>query len=110
MNSTKIGIDEYDVVNQRLVSHHYRVEGGKLHVLSMSFRYVWPSELDPHSPYRRHETARTLERLGSFTFHERQSEARLGVGKDRVKSHAALSVAAQSGATKMQNGCPAGSA
>jgi SAM-dependent methyltransferase len=37
-----IGIDEYDIAEQGLVSHHYRGEG----VASMPFRYVWPSELD----------------------------------------------------------------
>lgn len=37
-----IGIDEYDIANQGLISHHYR---GKV-VASMPFRYVWPSELD----------------------------------------------------------------
>jgi SAM-dependent methyltransferase len=36
------GVDEYDVVSQGLVSHHYR-EGGRR---SIPFRYVWPSELD----------------------------------------------------------------
>ena len=36
------GIDEYDVVTQRLVSHHY-YRGERR---SIPFRYVWPSELD----------------------------------------------------------------
>jgi SAM-dependent methyltransferase len=35
---TRVGIDEYDVVGQGLVSHHERV--------SVPFRYVWPAELD----------------------------------------------------------------
>lgn len=40
------GIDEYDVVNQRLVSHHVdRTEKGMTQ-FSMPFRYVWPAELD----------------------------------------------------------------
>jgi SAM-dependent methyltransferase len=39
----RIGIDELDVVTQRMVSHHYAV-GGELR--SIPFRYVWPSELD----------------------------------------------------------------
>ena len=39
---THIGIDEYDVANQGLISHHYR--GGA--VKSVPFRYVWPAELD----------------------------------------------------------------
>jgi SAM-dependent methyltransferase len=36
------GIDEYDVVTQGLISHHFR---DNWHV-SVPFRYVWPSELD----------------------------------------------------------------
>ncbi|MDP9242377.1 MAG: methyltransferase domain-containing protein [Actinomycetota bacterium] len=40
------GIDEYDVVNQGLVSHHLEIVDGKLDRISMPFRYVWPTELD----------------------------------------------------------------
>ena len=39
-----LGFDEYDVVTQRLVSHHYWPARGKQG--SGEFRYVWPSELD----------------------------------------------------------------
>jgi hypothetical protein len=42
----KVGFDEYDVVSQRLISHHYRVVDGELEDRSVPFRYVWPSELD----------------------------------------------------------------
>jgi SAM-dependent methyltransferase len=41
-----VGFDEYDVVRQGLVSHHYWIEDGKVDVTSPPFRYVWPSELD----------------------------------------------------------------
>ena len=42
-----IGIDEYDVAEQGLVSHHYtRGDDGKFGYSSGPFRYVWPSELD----------------------------------------------------------------
>lgn len=43
-----LGIDEYDVVTQGLVSHHYRQRDNRsgLSVRSMPFRYVWPAELD----------------------------------------------------------------
>ena len=40
------GVDEYDVVNQGLVSHHFSPADGKWEGLSMPFRYVWPAELD----------------------------------------------------------------
>ena len=42
-----VGIDEYDVVEQGLVSHHYsRGEDGRMIQASVPFRYVWPNELD----------------------------------------------------------------
>jgi Methyltransferase domain len=40
------GIDEYDIANQGLVSHHFEERDGRLERSSMPFRYVWPSELD----------------------------------------------------------------
>jgi len=40
------GIDEYDVANQGLVSHHFSLADGKIERVSMPFRYVWPAELD----------------------------------------------------------------
>ena len=42
----RLGFDEYDVADQRLVSHHYLIEDGHLDVSSTPFRYVWPAELD----------------------------------------------------------------
>lgn len=41
VSETHVGIDEYDVANQGLISHHYtnRLNSGP-------FRYVWPAELD----------------------------------------------------------------
>jgi len=41
------GVDEYDLVNQQLVSHHLsvRADGSGLHNKTPQ-RYVWPSELD----------------------------------------------------------------
>ena len=40
------GIDEYDVANQGLVSHHLEAADGNLETFSVPFRFVWPSELD----------------------------------------------------------------
>ena len=39
-----LGFDEYDVLTQRLVSHHYWPSRGRQG--SGEFRYAWPSELD----------------------------------------------------------------
>ena len=46
LSDTHLGFDEYDVVSQGLVSHHYTVVDGRLELDSVPFRYVWPSELD----------------------------------------------------------------
>ena len=40
------GVDTYDVVSQRLTSHHFRIRDQQTEVSSVPFRYVWPSELD----------------------------------------------------------------
>jgi len=46
VSDSKWGIDEYDVANQGLVSHHLEIVGGRLERFSIPFRYVWPAELD----------------------------------------------------------------
>ena len=45
-SETRWGIDEYDVANQGLISHHFEVRRDKVEKSSGSFRYVWPAELD----------------------------------------------------------------
>jgi SAM-dependent methyltransferase len=41
------GVDEYDVANQGLISHHFeRRDGAAFELSSGPFRYVWPAELD----------------------------------------------------------------
>ena len=41
------GIDEYDVANQGLISHHFqRTDDGRFELHSIPFRYVWPEEMD----------------------------------------------------------------
>jgi SAM-dependent methyltransferase len=59
VSSTRFGFDEYDVVTQGLVSHHYEIVDGKLEVFSAPFRYVWPAELD------------LMARLAGMTLRER---------------------------------------
>jgi SAM-dependent methyltransferase len=42
-----IGLDTYDVVQQQVVSHHFRYGDGKTAQLFRSqHRYIWPAELD----------------------------------------------------------------
>jgi SAM-dependent methyltransferase len=46
LGEAHVGIDEYDVVNQGLVSHHFELVDGTFERLSVPFRYAWPAELD----------------------------------------------------------------
>jgi SAM-dependent methyltransferase len=45
-SETHWGVDEYDVANQGLISHHFEISGDEVEKSSGPFRYVWPSELD----------------------------------------------------------------
>jgi SAM-dependent methyltransferase len=55
------GIDEYDVANQGLISHHFQARDGRIEKSSGPFRYVWPSELD------------LMARMAGMELHERWS-------------------------------------
>ena len=46
VSADRLGFDEYDVVGQGLVSHHWTADGDELVRVSVPFRYVWPAELD----------------------------------------------------------------
>ena len=41
-----LGIDEYDVVNQLLTSHHYWITNGRAKLFYSPHRYAWPAEYD----------------------------------------------------------------
>lgn len=41
-----LGFDLFDLVNQLLVSHHYRLDGDTVEASRSPHRYVWPAELD----------------------------------------------------------------
>jgi SAM-dependent methyltransferase len=45
-SQTHWGVDEYDVANQGLTSHHFELVDGRFEQQSLPFRYVWPAELD----------------------------------------------------------------
>ena len=76
VSPTRLGFDEYDLVRQGLVSHHYWIEDGKVEVFSPPFRYVWPAELD------------LMARLAGMTLRERyagwQGEPFTGESKKHV--------------------------
>ena len=46
LSETHWGIDEFDVANQGLVSHHLTLVDGQAERNSVPFRYIWPAELD----------------------------------------------------------------
>jgi SAM-dependent methyltransferase len=46
VSTNHLGFDEYDIVSQGLISHHYSLVDGVWEVASTPFRYVWPAELD----------------------------------------------------------------
>ena len=46
VSETRWGIDEFDVANQGLVSHHFEIVDGRVERDSVPFRYAWPAELD----------------------------------------------------------------
>ncbi len=46
VSENHLGFDTYDLVNQRLVSHHYQVSDGDVGVFHSPHRYAWPAELD----------------------------------------------------------------
>ena len=69
-----VGIDEYDVANQGLISHHYtRGADGRYEVVSMPFRYAWPAELDLMA---RIAGLRRVERWSSWTREPFTSDSR----------------------------------
>ncbi len=41
-----LGIDEYDVANQMLTSHHYWISNGRAELFHTPHRYAWPAEYD----------------------------------------------------------------
>jgi SAM-dependent methyltransferase len=41
-----LGFDTFDLVNQRLISHHYWIKDGVARTFQSPHRFVWPSELD----------------------------------------------------------------
>jgi SAM-dependent methyltransferase len=46
VGSEHVGFDEYELAEQGLVSHHYRIGSERFEAVAMPFRYVWPAELD----------------------------------------------------------------
>jgi SAM-dependent methyltransferase len=59
-----LGIDEFDVANQMLTSHHYWIANGKADLFHSPHRYAWPAEYD------------LMARIAGMTLRERWSSWR----------------------------------
>lgn len=46
VSKPRLGFDEYDIAEQGLIPHHYRLVDDQWESFSIPFRYVWPPELD----------------------------------------------------------------
>ncbi|MCU0261034.1 MAG: class I SAM-dependent methyltransferase [Ilumatobacteraceae bacterium] len=46
VGTDRVDVDEYEVVDQRLTSHHWLTTGGGVEVVTTPHRYAWPAELD----------------------------------------------------------------
>lgn len=73
-----LGIDEYHVASQRLVSHHLTMDGDRGVRRSVPFRYVWPSELD------------LMARMANLTFKGRYADWDRAPFTDESRSHVSV--------------------
>jgi SAM-dependent methyltransferase len=72
------GIDEFAVVEQRLVSHHFTATEHGFRHESIPFRYVWPSELD------------LMARLAGLRLADRWGDWRGGPFTEQSRSHVSV--------------------
>ena len=86
VSPTHLGFDEYDVARQGLISHHYWIEDGgiEVHLAAVSLRLAVRAR--PDGAARGDVAPRALGRLGAGALHEREREARLGLGEAGVTS------------------------
>jgi SAM-dependent methyltransferase len=62
IDAEHVGFDTFDLVDQRLVSHHYWLSEGAARTFHSSHRYAWPAELD------------LMARLAGLTLQERWAD------------------------------------
>jgi SAM-dependent methyltransferase len=74
-----IGLDTFDVVSQRVVSHHFRFgEDRRARVFRSDHRYVWPAELD------------LMAELAGFALESRHGDWRGAEFNAESKSHVSV--------------------
>lgn len=62
VSADHLGVDEYDVVNQLLTSHHAHIGADGTQVFRSTHRYAWPAEYD------------LMARLAGLVLHERWAD------------------------------------
>jgi SAM-dependent methyltransferase len=74
-----IGLDTYDVLHQRVVSHHFRFDEGRQAELGRTpHRYIWPSELD------------LMGQLAGFELESRHADWSGGEFTENSRSHVSV--------------------
>ncbi|MEV4723214.1 class I SAM-dependent DNA methyltransferase [Micromonospora humida] len=74
-----IGLDTYDVLNQQVVSHHFRFDDGRqAELFRTPHRYVWPAELD------------LMAQLAGFTLESRHADWTGGEFTAESRSHVSV--------------------
>ena len=81
VSETRWGFDEYDVATQGLTSHHLWIGDGKGRPLLVALPIRAALRARPDGATCRDEAARALGRLEEGAVHEREREARLGLGE-----------------------------
>ena len=79
-----VGVDEYDVANQGLVSHHFTKRGDRWDYGFGSFRYAWPAEMDLMATLAGMRMLDRWRGLGPPPVQEREPVPRLGLGEARL--------------------------
>jgi SAM-dependent methyltransferase len=78
VSAMHVGVDEYDIVSQGLISHHYWFRNGDVSMWTIPFRYVWPSELD------------LMARLAGMRLRERWSDWRRAPFTSESRRHVSV--------------------
>ena len=74
-----IGLDTYDVLHQRVVSHHFRFDEGRQAELGRTpHRYIWPAELD------------LMGQLAGFTLESRDADWSGSAFTEDSRSHVSV--------------------
>ena len=86
LSADHVGLDEYDVATQGLRSHHFTLVDGSWEYTTFPGPLRLAGGARPDGRAGRHEPARPLGRLEPRALHEREPQARLGLGEAALGS------------------------